>query len=127
MNRNITEVAEGLVKAAEEYGLPVVLNYFFGKNVRIKMWFSISGCNSSIDELTLSVRSQNALRRAHIDTVDKLIDRLNEGDLKQIRNLGKKSYNEIQTKILVYGYEMLSSKERLEFFYDLLERNDYSQ
>lgn len=127
MNRNRTEVAEGLVKAAEEYGLPIVLNYFFGKDVRIKMWFSLSDCNSSIDELTLSVRSQNALRRSHIDTIDKLIDRLNEGDLKQIRNLGKKSYNEIQTKILVYGYEMLSSKERLEFFYDLLERNGYTQ
>lgn len=127
MNKNKIEVVEELVKATEAYGLPMVLDYIFGKDLRIKMGFSISDCNSSIDELALSVRSQNALKRAQIDNLDGLIDRLNEGNLKQIRNLGRKSYNEIQTKILVYGYERLSAKERLAFFDDLLERNEYIQ
>lgn len=127
MSKNRIELVEVLVKSAEEYGLPIVLNHVFGKDLRIKIWFSNSDCDSSIDELALSVRSQNALKRAQIDTLEGLIDRLNEGNLKQIRNLGSKSYREIQTKILCYGYARLSFKERLAFFDDLLERNEYIQ
>ena len=117
-----TEVVEGLVNAAEEYGLPIVLNDVLGKCVRVKIEFSVTDCSSSIDELALSVRSQNALKRANINTLGELINKLNEGNLKQIRNLGKKSYSEIQT----YGYGRLSLKERQSFFDDLLARNDYS-
>lgn len=121
-----TEVVEGLVNAAEEYGLPIVLNDVLGKCVRVKIEFSVTDCSSSIDELALSVRSQNALKRANINTLGELIDKLNEGYLKQIRNLGKKSYSEIQTKILCYGYGRLTLKERQSFFDDLHTRNDYS-
>lgn len=127
MNKNRIEVVEGLVKATEEYGLPIVLNHVFGKDIKIKMGFSISDCSSSIDELTLSVRSQNALKRAQIYTLEGIIEGFNAGVLKQIRNLGKKSYSEIQTKILCYGYAKLSFKEQLSFFDDLLVRNEYVQ
>ena len=120
------EVVEGLVNAAEEFGLPTALYYVFGKSLRVRIEFSVSDCKSSIDELALSVRSQNALKRARIDTLGELVNKLNEGNLKQIRNLGKKSYSEIQTKILCYGYGRLSLKERQSFFDDLLTRNDYS-
>ena len=102
--------------------MPIVLNDVLGKCVRVKIEFSVTDCSSSIDELALSVRSQNALKRARIDTLGELINKLNEGNLKQIRNLGKKSYSEIQT----YGYGRLSLKERQSFFDDLLSRNDYS-
>jgi DNA-directed RNA polymerase alpha subunit len=43
--------------------------------------------------------------------------------LIHIRNLGKKTFNEIQTKILVFGYERLTEKEKQQFFVDLVERN----
>lgn len=51
------------------------------------------------------------------------IEKLNEGDLKSIRNLGAKSYSEIQTKMLVYGFDRLSEKEKYEFFCRLVENN----
>ena len=63
------EVVEGLVNAAEEFGLPTALYYVFGKSLRVRIEFSVSDCKSSIDELALSVRSQNALKRANINTI----------------------------------------------------------
>ena len=67
---------------------------------------------SNIGELNLSVRRQNALKRAGVLTLNDLIDELNAGKLKGIRSLGRKSYSEIQTKILVYGDERLNAKEK---------------
>lgn len=69
------------------------------------------------------MRSYNALRRANVTTLGDSIERLNEGGLKSIRNLGEKSYSEIQTKMLVYGFERLSEKEKTKFFYNLVNNN----
>ena len=73
--------------------------------------------------MALSVRSYNALRRANVTTLGDLIERLNKGGLKSIRNLGAKSFSEIQTKIMVYGFELLSDKEKEEFFRYLVDNN----
>ena len=56
-------------------------------------------------------------------TLGVLIDALNEGKVKGLRNLGRKSFREIQTRILVYGYEKLNQKEKQQFFDDLIEEN----
>ena len=53
----------------------------------------------SIEELDLSVRSNNCLRRAGINTVGDLITR-SEEDLKKVRNLGIKSLEEIIKKLI---------------------------
>ena len=52
-----------------------------------------------------------------------LIDKINQEELKKIRNLGAKSFREIQTKILVYGYECLSEKGKQDFFRKLVDLN----
>ena len=106
-----------------QFGLVEALHRVFEKNIKIKIGYSIRDCNASIEDLALSVRSYNALRRANIITIGDLIERLNEGGLKTVRNLGTKSFSEIQTKILVYGYEQLSNKEKNEFFYYLIDNN----
>lgn len=93
----------------------------FGKNIRVNVGFSKNSCGANIEDLDLSVRSNNALRRANVTTLGDLIERLNEGGLKSIRNLGAKSYSEIQTKMLVYGFEHLSEKEKMDFFHFLVE------
>ena len=46
-----------------------------------------------------------------------------KGDIKSIRSLGRKSFSEVQTKIVVYGYDKLTYQERREFFSNLLEEN----
>lgn len=60
-----------------------------------------------IDQLYLSLRSHNCLRRAGINTVSELIG-YKYSDLCKIRNIGKKSINEIQHVLAEHG---LSLKE----------------
>ncbi|HLR35628.1 MAG TPA: DNA-directed RNA polymerase subunit alpha [Tissierellales bacterium] len=52
----------------------------------------------AVEELDLSVRSYNCLKRAGIDTVEELIQRTEE-DMMKVRNLGKKSLEEVQSKL----------------------------
>ena len=52
-----------------------------------------------VDELELSVRSSNALHRAGVNTLHQLIDIYNKGELLKIKNLGKGSFDEIETRI----------------------------
>lgn len=58
--------------------------------------------NISIDEIDLSVRSTNALKRAKVFTVSDMV-KLNEEDLSNIRNLGVKTIKEILEKIEEYS------------------------
>lgn len=59
----------------------------------------------SIEELELSVRSSNCLRRANIDTVEKLTKKTEE-DMIKVRNLGRKSLNEIKEKLAEIGLSL---------------------
>lgn len=58
--------------------------------------------NIPIDELELSIRSYNCLRRAGINTVGELLA-LSEDDLTHVRNLGRKSREEIRQKLAELG------------------------
>ena len=58
--------------------------------------------NMSIDELELSVRSFNCLKRAGINTVSDIISRTADETIK-IRNLGRKSFEEISNKLASMG------------------------
>lgn len=120
---NKSEAVKTLMDAERQYGLAQTLHRVFGKNIKINIGFSQSAYDTTIDDLVLSVRSHNALRRANIATIGDLVERLNEGGLKSVRNLGVKSFSEIQTKILVYGFEQLSEKEKHTFFNYLVENN----
>ena len=64
----------------------------------------------SIDELELSVRSYNCLKRAGINTVQELINKTPE-DMMKVRNLGRKSLEEVQGKIKELGLEFSNSEE----------------
>ena len=58
--------------------------------------------NFAIEELDLSVRSYNCLKRAGIQTVLELTEKTEE-DMMKVKNLGKKSLKEIKDKIAAYG------------------------
>ncbi len=64
----------------------------------------------NIDELELSVRSYNCLKRAGINTVEELINRSQE-DMMKVRNLGKKSLDEVLAKLKELGLELNPSDE----------------
>ena len=58
--------------------------------------------NFTIEELDLSVRSYNCLKRAGIATILELTDRTEE-DMMKVKNLGKKSLKEIKEKLTAYN------------------------
>ena len=59
----------------------------------------------TIEELDLSVRSYNCLKRANINTVQELIER-DEEDMMKVRNLGRKSLEEVQQKLAALGLSL---------------------
>jgi len=64
----------------------------------------------SIDELELSVRSYNCLKRAGINTVEELTNRTSD-DMMKVRNLGRKSLDEVLLKLNELGLELKPNDE----------------
>ena len=64
----------------------------------------------NIDELELSVRSYNCLKRAGINTVAELINRTPE-DMMKVRNLGRKSLEEVLAKLKELGLQLNQGEE----------------
>ncbi|WP_035292488.1 DNA-directed RNA polymerase subunit alpha [Clostridium sp. KNHs214] len=64
----------------------------------------------TIEELDLSVRSYNCLKRAGINTVQELTERTMD-DMMKVRNLGKKSLEEVQKKLDDLGLKLKQSEE----------------
>ena len=60
-----------------------------------------------VEDLELTVRSYNCLKREGIDTIGQLAT-MSEEELMNIRNLGMKSVDEIRSKLLEYGYTLAS-------------------
>ena len=64
----------------------------------------------SIEELELSVRSYNCLKRANISTVEDLISK-SESEMMKVRNLGKKSFDEVTAKLHSLGLDFAQEDE----------------
>ena len=64
----------------------------------------------SIEELELSVRSYNCLKRANISTVEDLISK-SESEMMKVRNLGKKSLDEVTNKLHSLGLDFIHEEE----------------
>lgn len=116
-------VVNELVASAEQNGLIATLYSVFGKSVKVSIPFSRKTLDSSVDDIDFSVRSSNALKRTGLMQVGEVVDAIEDERLPKVRNLGKKSYVEIQTKLLALGYSKLTDVEKKRFFYDVLERN----
>ncbi len=64
----------------------------------------------SIDELELSVRSHNCLKRANINTVEDLVKK-SKDDMLKVKNLGAKSLEEVIEKINNLGLKLRDDEE----------------
>ncbi len=62
----------------------------------------------TIEELDLSVRSYNCLKKSNINTFGNIIDKTEE-EIMSIKNLGKKSFEEIKEKVKEFGYNLKGS------------------
>ena len=59
----------------------------------------------TIEEMDLSVRSYNCLKRAGINTVEELTNKTSE-DMMKVRNLGRKSLDEVLAKLKELGLQL---------------------
>ncbi|MGF0039532.1 DNA-directed RNA polymerase subunit alpha [Peptoniphilaceae bacterium SGI.131] len=66
--------------------------------------------NMTVEELDLSLRSFNCLKRAGINTVRDILE-VEAGDLSKIKNFGRKSYEEVEAKIQELGLDLKRSEE----------------
>ncbi len=107
---------EACMKPADEIGAAGVLQTIHGrKQIRIPIRNDFFA--RSIDDLSLSVRSRNALMRAGLDTVGRLVAYINENDsMSSIRNLGRKSIHEVKLVLTEAAYEYLTDNEKLAFW-----------
>ena len=64
----------------------------------------------TIEDLDLSVRSYNCLKRAAINTVEDLIKK-SEDDMLKVKNLGRKSLDEVVAKLASLGYDLRRDDE----------------
>lgn len=117
------EVVNELLKSANENGLIQTLYAVFGKCVRVSVPFGTKACDTSIDDVEFSPRAEHSLKRAGVFTIGGVIDLIEDDGLLSIRNLGKKTQNEIKTRILSFGYERLTDVEKKRFFYEILDKN----
>ena len=69
-----------------------------------------------IEELCLSTRAFNALRRNQIATIGEIL----EIDVYKIRNMGSKSAREVKNAVLNYSYDRMTEKQRQEFWREVL-------
>jgi DNA-directed RNA polymerase subunit alpha len=69
--------------------------------------------NRSIEELNLSMRTTNALKRANITTIGQVLS-LNDNDLLHLRNFGQKSLVELRDALVANGFQLESDLELSE-------------
>ena len=100
----------------------------FGNDIKISIPLSQKFCDKSIDDMDLSVRASNGLKRSGAMTVRELTDTImSEKGLDTVRNLGKKSISEIKTKLLYLAYNELNDKEKQAFWNEFIELNSKSR
>ena len=123
---NKADVVNTLIQSAESNGLISTIYSIFGKSVKVSIPLGEKTLDSSVDEIDFSVRSSNCLKRTGMMQIRDVVEAIEDERLLRVRNLGKTSYSEIQTKLLVLGYSKLSAIEKKQFFFDLLDRNGYA-
>ena len=108
-------IVDELYEAAGSHGIVDTLIAVFGKGAIIEMGFTQKLCETEVKDMEISVRAYNGLMRAGCKTVGQLIEKINEGTLLNVRNLGIKSAAELRRFIVELGYEQMSEKKRREF------------
>lgn len=119
----IQAAVDVMMDSVQQNGLVPTIVKVFGKRVTVSLPISKRLCDSLIDDLDFSPRAINSLKRSGVFIVEDIVDLISGRGLLAIRNLGKKTENEIKTKILVYAYEDLSDGERRSFLADMIARS----
>jgi len=80
---------------------------------RFVVYQGMEAMDHHIDELELPVRPYNCLRRAGYQTINSVVNDIDRReDLYKIRNMGRKSADEIMLRLFLYTYENLKPEKR---------------
>lgn len=95
-----------------------------GAGFTVPMYMGAQLLSTSVDDLNLSVRSSNCLKRAGWHTVGDVLNAIESWeDLGRVRNLGRTSLIEIRDQIVNYQKSLLSEPERIAFSEKVRELN----
>ena len=95
-----------------------------GTHFKFPVYLSEAYMNNDIMDMELSVRSYNCLKRAGIQTVGDLVNRIDkEDDLKSFRNLGMKSAKEILFGLFTNQFAQLDNDRRKSYMEKVLRMN----
>lgn len=93
---------------------------------RFPVYHSKAFMESDIEDLDLTVRSRNCLKRAGYNTVGELVSGINgSADLQNIRNCGKKSVDEIMSHLFFYTYMLLAPEKRKAYMQEIERLNGF--
>ena len=99
----------------------------YGKQLRFPVYLGQALTEAPLEDLELSVRSYNCLKRAGMRTVGDLVEGIDgRTDLLKIRNLGIRSANEIMQAVMEYQYDLLSDEGKIRYLKRLAELNEYT-
>ena len=104
--------------------------YEHKKFIRFNVYLSKKELDENLSVLDLSQRSINCLRRAGFTTLGDLLkaisvtgDERSKEKLLRLRNLGRKSAEEILLTIMCYQFQILSDREKTEYLQDIVRLN----
>ena len=88
---------------------------------KISIPFSNECFDVPLEELNLSMRSYNALKRGKLNTLDEVINHFDQNGWNSIRNFGKTSATEIFEKIIDVAWDNMSDVQKSDFLTSLNE------
>ena len=119
---NVTDQAIALREQAGKIGILEMLQKLGIHEAIVP--YSTRLADLGIDEMNLTVRSSNGLKRANIHTFSQLYDRMQtENGLINIRNIGQKSFMEIKQLFFKECYQRLLPYEKAHYWQEVLDKN----
>ena len=117
---NVTDRAIALREQADKIGILETLQKLGIHEATVP--YSTRHADLGIDEMNLTVRSSNGLKRANIHTFSQLYDRMQtESGLINIRNIGQKSLKEIKQLFFEECYTRLLPYEKAQYWQEVLD------
>lgn len=117
---NVTDRAVALREQADKAGVLTTLHHLGVHDVLVP--YSTRLADLSIDEMNLTVRSSNGLKRAGAVTFGRLRDLLaTENGILSVRNLGQKSAKEIKQLFFEECYSRLLPYEKAQYWQEILD------
>ena len=100
-----------------------IANILNKNNIIIELRKEMSTYDLTIEDMDLSVRSYNCLKRAGIESLYQLLQ-LNDEDFMKVRNLGKNSMIEVKNKLEIYREALLTKNKSDRYNFNIKQGND---